>query len=266
MPTIVLVVLAAHSPAGSQGIQVALQPALIIASPRTEFELEMQVSAGAPFNGFAATISYDPVALMLLPMSPTALQQGCMMTGDCSAACGNTFHLFSAAGDSAAITDVLLCNQISLTGPGTIYKLRFRAATKPRPTTVRIRSAAFYNGGFGVTPVTTADAQVWFNPFVGVGENPQPGTGIRLHAEPNPAHGAITFSLDADAAGDQRLEIHDVTGRRVRRVDGGWRPAGSRQVTWDGRDAAGAPVPAGVYIATLGDGRRTTRVRVAVIR
>jgi flagellar basal-body rod modification protein FlgD len=47
------------------------------------------------------------------------------------------------------------------------------------------------------------------------------------------------------------LEVTDVRGRAVRRIPLGERPAGEGSFVFDGRDDAGAPLPAGVYLATL---------------
>ena len=48
-----------------------------------------------------------------------------------------------------------------------------------------------------------------------------------------------------------RLMIHDVAGRRVRRLDPGAPTVGPREVRWDGRDDDGRPVANGVYFVSL---------------
>jgi len=59
-----------------------------------EFDLELRVTqAGSAFNGFDADVSFDPSAITFVPLSPTSLQQGSLMTS----ACGNTFHRFTAS-------------------------------------------------------------------------------------------------------------------------------------------------------------------------
>lgn len=264
---ILLALLAGARPSAAQGVHVGVTPATHTVNGNAEFVLDLTVTqAGSPFNGYDATVSFDPSALTFLPLAPTSLQQGCLMTGACSAACGNTFHQFSASGDSAAITDILLCNQISLTGPGQVYKLRFRASNTPQVTYVRIRRAQFYDAGLQVNPIVTADAQVTIGTQVDVGGGTPAGPGFRLRAETNPGRGPFVFALEVDAAGPQQLDVHDVSGRLVRTVDRGWREPGTRRVTWDGLDASGARVPSGVYLVTLDAGHRTARLRVALVR
>ncbi len=66
---------------------------------------------------------------------------------------------------------------------------------------------------------------------------------------PNPFNPAVVLPLDlaTDAAGVS-LTVYDVLGRRVRPVWQGPLRAGSHRFVWDGRDAAGRDVAAGVYV------------------
>lgn len=257
--------LSTASPAGA-GVRVGLVPAVQTVAPGSEFDIELNVTeAGSPFNGFDATVTFDPAALTFLAASPTTLQQGCLMTGACSAACGNTFHKFSAAADSQAITDILLCNQISLTGPGQIYKLHFQASNTSQVTHVRFRRTVFYNAGLYVNPVTSTDATIGIGITLDAGGTPPPPASVRLRAEPNPSRGAVSFAVESDASGAQVLEVHDVAGRMVRRLSSGWQESGARRVVWDGTDTMGSRVRAGVYLVTLRVASRSTRTRVALM-
>jgi flagellar hook assembly protein FlgD len=64
------------------------------------------------------------------------------------------------------------------------------------------------------------------------------------------------------AAGAVELTVFDVSGRRVRTLIAGPRPAGAGEISWDGRDETGHPVRAGLYLARLrtGAGARTGRL------
>ena len=66
---------------------------------------------------------------------------------------------------------------------------------------------------------------------------------------PNPFNPAVVLPLDlaTDAAGVS-LIVYDVLGRRVRQVWQGPLRAGSHRFVWNGRDAAGRGVAAGVYL------------------
>ena len=66
---------------------------------------------------------------------------------------------------------------------------------------------------------------------------------------PNPFNPAVVIPLDlaTDATGVS-LTVYDVLGRRVRQVWDGALAVGRHRFVWDGRDAAGKGVAAGVYI------------------
>jgi flagellar hook assembly protein FlgD len=92
--------------------------------------------------------------------------------------------------------------------------------------------------------------------------------GLRLSApSPNPFRGSTRLSFDLPAAGHARVEVFDVTGRRVAvLLDGERVAAGSHSVTWRGEDERGSFVAPGVYFARLTadageDTRKIVRVR-----
>jgi flagellar hook capping protein FlgD len=66
---------------------------------------------------------------------------------------------------------------------------------------------------------------------------------------PNPSRGPVALSLETFDAGSVKIQVVDAAGRLVRQAElAGGRP-GTRIWTWDGRDAVGRLVPAGVYRA-----------------
>ena len=69
---------------------------------------------------------------------------------------------------------------------------------------------------------------------------------------PNPFNPATTIPLAVpDGAKNVDLTIYNVIGQPMRQVWTGPLPAGEHQLTWDGRDAQGQPVAAGVYVYRL---------------
>ena len=60
----------------------------------------------------------------------------------------------------------------------------------------------------------------------------------------------VRFALQLSQAADLLLEIHD-NEERVRKLEFPGRGAGPQTLSWDGRDATGRPVVAGVYAARL---------------
>lgn len=47
------------------------------------------------------------------------------------------------------------------------------------------------------------------------------------------------------------VDVHDLSGRRVRRIAGGVTEPGRYAEVWDGRDERGSRVPAGVYFVRV---------------
>jgi flagellar hook assembly protein FlgD len=63
------------------------------------------------------------------------------------------------------------------------------------------------------------------------------------------------------------LELFSVDGRRVRSLESGWLAAGDHNAAWDGRDAAGRDVAAGIYFARLIVGDHSSVVeRIVLMR
>ena len=256
--------LVASAPIARAAVSAGLTPASQMVTPGTDFDLFFDVTAaGSQFNGFDVVVSYNPAALTFLPLAPTSLQQGCLMTGGCSSACGNTFHAFSTAGDSISVSDVLLCNEVTVTGPGRLYVLHFHAANVQQVTQLDIRRANFYNAGLFVTPVHTASCQVGIGVQVGVGpRTPAPARPLRV--EPNPAFGRVNFVSDDDASRWAEAEVMDLQGRLVQRLGPTWL-APRAHFGWDGRDARGARAAAGLYLVTLRHGGQVQHARVILL-
>jgi hypothetical protein len=79
-------------------------------------------------------------------------------------------------------------------------------------------------------------------------------------AAPNPFFGRVCFRGSADVEA-WTIDLYDAAGRRVRALRG----AGPLR-TWDGRDAGGEPVPAGVYAYRARAAARVQRGHVILVR
>ncbi len=88
---------------------------------------------------------------------------------------------------------------------------------------------------------------------------------VHLTAAPNPfrAGTVLGFAVGRDEAG--RLRIFNLFGHELRRLA---RPAGEPgwvELRWDGRDAKGKRVPAGIYFLRIEAGRRAGSGRVIAL-
>jgi hypothetical protein len=90
-------------------------------------------------------------------------------------------------------------------------------------------------------------------------EPPLPGlaAGFQLLApRPNPSRGTSEIRFLLASACSVRIELCDVTGRRVWSwASGGELPAGPHAVLWNGRDRSGALARSGVYVLQTRAGR-----------
>lgn len=82
---------------------------------------------------------------------------------------------------------------------------------------------------------------------------------------PNPMRGAATLRYALPRTSDVRLDIFDASGRRVRTLVQGDRPAGHHVTHWDGRSQNGHRVAEGMYFVRFvarGGVQETTRLIV----
>lgn len=111
-----------------------------------------------------------------------------------------------------------------------------------------------------VGTVATLAGPAW---TVGV-EQQEPAAFIALGPNPTSRGAALRLSLPAPA--DVRLDLFDLTGRRLRALDGGIRPAGVSEIRWDGLDATGNLASAGVVFYRASVGGRVFSGRLIVLR
>ena len=71
---------------------------------------------------------------------------------------------------------------------------------------------------------------------------------------PNPFNAGTLIRFQLAVAGSVRLTVVDATGRQVRLLADGLRPAGRHEVRWDSRDEGGRRVASGAYFVRLEQG------------
>ncbi|MBN2171197.1 MAG: hypothetical protein JW819_07760 [Candidatus Krumholzibacteriota bacterium] len=99
------------------------------------------------------------------------------------------------------------------------------------------------------------------------GPAPAPAGGRLLAPHPNPFNPRTRLRYELDRSGRALLEVHDASGRLVRRLLDEPLPAGPGFCIWDGRHASGRPAPAGVYLARLRlDGRPLGSRRLVLVK
>ena len=91
--------------------------------------------------------------------------------------------------------------------------------------------------------------------------------GRLLAPHPNPFNPKTHLRYELEMGGEARLEIVDVSGRRVRELFRGDLPAGPGFFTWDGTDDRGQALASGFYLARLSlDGAPLGTQKLSLIR
>jgi predicted extracellular nuclease len=116
------------------------------------------------------------------------------------------------------------------------------------------------NGSYRILPGSDADIEHVF--LVDVG--PHGSSELSLSVSPNPARDArIKFSLPNQASVD--LGVFDLAGRLVKEIAKGSFAPGTYSRTWNGTDASGGRVRAGMYFYRLKAGGKVLQTRGVIL-
>jgi hypothetical protein len=111
----------------------------------------------------------------------------------------------------------------------------------------------------------------WFTPggVIVSAEESLPVTPLvhaMAHAAPNPFRSGTVISYAVADDNPVRLQLFDVSGRRVRMLVDAPTTAGFHQVAWDGRDEQGRALSSGIYYARIQIGRWSETRKVLKLR
>lgn len=84
--------------------------------------------------------------------------------------------------------------------------------------------------------------------------------------QPNPFNAETAFTLTLGKRSDVTIEVFDVAGHRVRRAAMRDVDAGSRRISFDGKDAAGNALPSGVYFYRVRAAGETLTRKMVIAR
>lgn len=209
--------LASSGPSGAARFSVGGATDTVAVALGQTFTVDVVVREASPsFNAFDLDARFDPALLTNTPMSPLSAQRGSLMTSACLT--GSPFHLFSSSPDSVVCTMVILCNGVSVTGPGTLYRLQFTAGNTAAYTAITFGAGtAFYMGGPVVDTLVRRPIVVRIGtPVLDAGaESPRRPRLDPLVPNPARSPGALMVSFRLPQAGDANLALYDAQGRRV---------------------------------------------------
>ncbi len=140
----------------------------------------------------------------------------------------------------------------------------------PRPDRPRVHLNLWQMNGPPATPqeaiINDFHFTPWPVPVLAVEDAAPASPALALSlASRNPGPGGMTFRCALPRAAVARLTVFDPAGRRVRTLLDGPLAAGAHDVRWDGRDGAGARMPAGVYLCRFVAGGASVTQRVVLL-
>jgi hypothetical protein len=131
-------------------------------------------------------------------------------------------------------------------------------STFTTPDTVRF-FCFFHSPGMAGVLVVSANASV-------PGERIPTRISFSRPPTPNPTRGTISFSVVVPREQKVGIDVIDATGRHVATIQRGALAVGEHPFKWRGRDDAGAPAPAGIYVIQLQAGALSATRRVSLLR
>ena len=163
---------------------------------------------------------------------------------------------------------------ISLAGSGETYTIHFddTAATRDSlyEATLVIQSADQALPGASSQPDVhvALTAQLTPGSTTGIGDARDLPSATRLYPPyPNPLRGASTVRFDLARAGEVRLEVFDLSGRRVSTLASRTFAPGRYTMSWNGRLEQGGEAGAGLYFVRMsGTDLPAQTLRLAVVR
>jgi hypothetical protein len=139
----------------------------------------------------------------------------------------------------------------------------------PAPRTgaaiVALNGRLYVIGGLDASGATTTTFVLDVSTPVEGGPDGAPSLALGAPV-PNPASSEASLTLRVADSGPVVVEAYDGLGRRVAVLLDGPLGAGDHELRWAGRDEAGAPLPAGVYVVRARQGASTAARRLTVAR
>ncbi len=99
-----------------------------------------------------------------------------------------------------------------------------------------------------------------------VADQPEPGRSQRLWVNSNPVGGTIHIGYVLTRPERTQVAVYDNSGRRIRLLFEGQQSAGRHQLIWDGCDATGTRLAAGVYWLQLQNDSELSTTKVVFTR
>lgn len=102
----------------------------------------------------------------------------------------------------------------------------------------------------------------WIFTFPSSSQDPSLSPGISLNCLPNPVREGASIQIKLQEESRPSLEIYNLRGQLVRKINTGALGRGTHQIDWDGRDQSGLPAASGIYLLKLKTPRGSASLRI----
>jgi hypothetical protein len=258
-PLVFAIVLAATG-LGNASTSVSIQPSVLCVEQDEVFNIFVwKDSADLEFDGYQTVITFDPEMLELMSAG-----EEYVMTDSC----WNRWWFPDPGPDSIFVSHVLMCGGVTVTGPGALSSLTFRALAEGITTITCDYFWLTYQG-------YRLDDIAWHDGMVNVGMagvNGRSGTGgeLRIEAYPNPGRffriRLAGVRESGVSIGDGTLDICDIGGKVVETLSCG-KPGGLTEgFSWNGSRADGGTAAPGVYFVRFASGSKSINHKVILLK
>jgi len=252
-------VLAASGP-GIASTSVSIKPSTVCVEQDEVFSVFIwKDSVDVEFDGYQTVITFDPEMLELISANEESV-----MTN----ACGNRWWFLEPGADSIFVSHVLVCGGLTVTGPGALSSLTFRALNEG--TTVITRDYFWLTfQGYQLADIAWHDGAVNVG-MAGVGGRSGMEENLRIEAYPNPGRSFSIHLAGCPIGGvsirDGTLDICDVSGQVVTTLSRGLPLGDTDELIWNGRCGDGGEAAPGVYFIRFTSAAECIRQKVILVR
>jgi len=233
-----LLLLAATAAPG--GVALRWQPQLQVVAPGDTAVLSLMLEDTLDVRTIDVVIDYDPAVLTGLGAVPGALFDtvSCYVWPAYEEDTPGHWHAFAAIIGASCQT----------TGPGELLRWSALAAQEGW-TDVSTAEVTLYDPAANrYEGVTLPRAVVGISAATSTGGTPAP---TQLELDPNPFNPRTRIGWTAPPGEPYRLELFDLSGRRLAVLAAGTGDGSFHRVTWYGRDGDCRPSPSGLYLFRL---------------
>ena len=256
-----LVALVGVAPGAQAQVHLQFTPEKIVTDLDSLETVAIVLEDTLDLRSFEVILHYDPG---LVDLSCT-LGEGLF-----SGACPDFFQgIDTDTPGTIRIYCVLLGADCWTSGPGEICRFQLGSVGMGR-TQLTVASVALYAPQTGRIPDVMLDdlSVIVRDPALSVVPHLASGHQADLHAcTPNPFNPRTLISYTLHEEANVNLRVLDLNGRLVTHLVAGRRQQpGQHQVTWEGTDRQGRPVPSGTYVYHLKCGDFTRTRTMSLIR